>query len=514
MPMRMHGEGKAVITSGFHDPTRAAAHEGIDFAGPKGAPIFAIADGVVALAGPASGFGNWIVIDHPLPDGSVYSTVYGHMSSYDDGGTLVKAGDTVYAGQHIANEGNEGQSTGPHVHVELWDNGGRLGGGHAIDPTAWLADAVEPGTTDTDAAEPDTITSATLVPSVPDVAVAMTSGQQELSAPLPVDVGSEDNLQIDAIRLARAVHARFPQISRIGGWRPNDSVSPDHPNGVAVDIMIPDFDSDSGRQLGDTIRDFLWTHRDQFHLTYLIWRATYLPVDGDPQNLTPTGDPTTDHYDHIHASVEGHGSPASDQTYGSAPDPSNAASTGNSPSTGTNPCTISNSIGDGASIDTLPDAVPAEFRHWLVISARQCTDITPALLAAQVEAESGYRPHGPNAARASGYTQFIPETWAHYGAPVDDNGNPIGAAGTGDPNNIGDAVMAQGHYMCDLAAELRPLLASGEVSGDPTALMLAAYNAGPGAVRQYGGVPPYPETLNYVPKIMNRAKELEAAINL
>jgi hypothetical protein len=124
-----------------------------------------------------------------------------------------------------------------------------------------------------------------------------------------------------------------PQITRIGGWRPSDPV-PDHPNGVAVDIMIPEFDADSGRQLGDTIRDYLWTHRDQFHITYLIWRATYIPADGEPQNLTPTGDPTADHYNHVHVTVEGHGSPAPDQTYGAAPqlnDSANATSVGSSP---------------------------------------------------------------------------------------------------------------------------------------------------------------------------------------
>ncbi|WP_107661073.1 peptidoglycan DD-metalloendopeptidase family protein [Nocardia suismassiliense] len=510
LPMHTTGDGKAVITSGFHDPTRADRHEGIDFAAPIGAPIFAVADGVVALAGPASGFGNWIVIDHTLPDGSAYSTVYGHMSSSDEGGTLVQAGDAVRAGQHIANEGDKGEVTGPHLHLELWE-GGRLTGGTAIDPNAWLTDAVEPGTetsTNPDTAGPS-------VPAAPpsDVAVAAAPPVTELSSPLPADVGSEVNLQINAIRVARAVHAYFPQITDIGGWRPSDQVSPDHPNGVAIDIMIPDFDSDLGRQLGDSIRDFVWANREQFHLTYLIWRATLVPADGDTQNLTETGDLNADHYNHVHVSVEGHGPPTSDQTYGAAPQPGdpNAPASPKAP-LARNPCTVPNITDDNGS-DTLPDAVPQEFRRWLVISAKQCNDLTPELLGAQVEAESGYQPHGPNDARASGYTQFIPETWLHYGVPVDDNGNPTGPAGTGDPNNIGDAVMAQGHYMCDLAAELRLLIASGEVSGDPTALMLAAYNAGPGAVREYGGIPPYPETLNYVPKILNRAKELEAAIN-
>ena len=89
-------------------------HNGMDIAGPIGTPIYAYADGIVTQAGPASGFGNWIVLDHNI-DGQLVSTVYGHMFA---DGVLVKVGDRVTAGQHIANEGNDGQSTGAHLHFE------------------------------------------------------------------------------------------------------------------------------------------------------------------------------------------------------------------------------------------------------------------------------------------------------------------------------------------------------------------------------------------------------------
>lgn len=125
------------ITSGFGQRW-GTNHNGIDLAGPHGAPIYAFADGVVVAAGPADGFGNWIVIDHMF-DGTKYSTVYGHM---EDGQVHVSVGQNVAAGDHIADEGNAGFSTGPHLHFEIVE-GGRLEGGTWVDPQPWLDRAKE-----------------------------------------------------------------------------------------------------------------------------------------------------------------------------------------------------------------------------------------------------------------------------------------------------------------------------------------------------------------------------------
>lgn len=128
-------------TSGF-GARWGTQHQGIDRAGPVGTPIYAFTDGRVVAAGPAAGFGNWIILDHQI-DGKVYSTVYGHM--FDDG-VLVKVGDQVSAGQEIGKIGNAGESTGAHLHFEVWD-GGRLpdGAGTAVDPAPWVDKAAEPG---------------------------------------------------------------------------------------------------------------------------------------------------------------------------------------------------------------------------------------------------------------------------------------------------------------------------------------------------------------------------------
>lgn len=113
-----------VFTSGF-GPRWGTIHQGIDIAAPVGTPIYAVMAGTVIDSGPASGFGNWIRILHD--DGTV--TVYGHMVSLD-----VSVGQRVEAGQKIAGMGNEGFSTGSHLHFEV-----RPGGGAAIDPVPWLA---------------------------------------------------------------------------------------------------------------------------------------------------------------------------------------------------------------------------------------------------------------------------------------------------------------------------------------------------------------------------------------
>ena len=103
-------------------------HYGIDLAGSLGTPIHSATDGVVIRAGRASGYGNAVYIQDP--DGNVH--VYGHMRYYD-----VEAGDLVHAGDQIAKIGNEGQSTGPHLHYQI--HRGSMNG-RPIDPQEFLAE--------------------------------------------------------------------------------------------------------------------------------------------------------------------------------------------------------------------------------------------------------------------------------------------------------------------------------------------------------------------------------------
>jgi len=89
-------------------------HSGVDFAGKRGTPIFATADGVVISSGWESGYGRIVKIRHM--DGLV--TCYAHNQK-----NLVKKGDLVKKGQMIAKLGSSGRSTGPHVHFEVRRHG-------------------------------------------------------------------------------------------------------------------------------------------------------------------------------------------------------------------------------------------------------------------------------------------------------------------------------------------------------------------------------------------------------
>lgn len=89
-------------------------HSGVDFAGKRGTPIFATADGVVIFSGSESGYGRIVKIRHM--NGLV--TCYAHNQK-----NLVKKGSLVKKGQIIAKLGSSGRSTGPHVHFEVRRHG-------------------------------------------------------------------------------------------------------------------------------------------------------------------------------------------------------------------------------------------------------------------------------------------------------------------------------------------------------------------------------------------------------
>ncbi|MDH6195535.1 hypothetical protein M2272_002175 [Mycobacterium frederiksbergense] len=108
---------------------------------------------------------------------------------------------------------------------------------------------------------------------------------------LPVGVASEAGLQPNTILAARAVSARFPQISDIDGVRPDSK--PWHPRGLAIDIMIPNPNGPEGIALGDEILAFAMSNAARFGLQDVIWRGTY---------YTPAGPQASGygHYDHVH----------------------------------------------------------------------------------------------------------------------------------------------------------------------------------------------------------------------
>ncbi len=102
-------------------------HTGVDYAVPVGTDVLAVANGKIENASWGKSYGTQLV---QKVDGGWF--IYAHLSS-----TLVKAGDKVKAGQVIAKSGNTGNSTGPHLHVELRNNI-RWSTGTDLDPHALI----------------------------------------------------------------------------------------------------------------------------------------------------------------------------------------------------------------------------------------------------------------------------------------------------------------------------------------------------------------------------------------
>ena len=130
---------------------------------------------------------------------------------------------------------------------------------------------------------------------------------------LPPGVGSEVGLQVRTILAKRAVSARFPAITSIGGTRP-DSMRW-HPEGLAIDVVIPDYGSPAGRALGDRIVAFAFANAERFGLVHVIWQQTYYPAKGSPRRMADLGSPDANHYTHVHIATDGGGYPAGSENY-------------------------------------------------------------------------------------------------------------------------------------------------------------------------------------------------------
>ena len=114
-----------VITSryGVSSRLRKSTHTGLDIAATKGTPIKVVADGTVTCASYQGSYGNLVKVDH----GNGVETWYAHTSKMN-----VKVGQKVLAGDIIATVGSTGNSTGPHLHLEV-----RINGEH-VDPSLYF----------------------------------------------------------------------------------------------------------------------------------------------------------------------------------------------------------------------------------------------------------------------------------------------------------------------------------------------------------------------------------------
>ena len=144
--------------------------------------------------------------------------------------------------------------------------------------------------------------------------------------------------------------------------------------------------------------------------------------------------------------------------------------------------------------------IPAEYEAVIAEAAKRCPAIPSRILAAQIAVESSWRVDAVSPAGAQGIAQFMPSTWDQFG--LDANGD--GVADVWDPV---DAI----HSAAALNCVNRDLVAN--VPGTPLHNVLAAYNAGHGAVRKYNGIPPFPETENYVQRVLDLATRLPVPLS-
>jgi len=118
----------------------------------------------------------------------------------------------------------------------------------------------------------------------------------------------------------------------------------------------------------------------------------------------------------------------------------------------------------------------------LIAQAAARNGLDPALLHGLIQQESGFDPSATSGAGAAGLTQLMPGT--------------ASSLGVANPLNPAESIEGGARYLSEMMSRF----------GGNTADALAAYNAGPGAVQQYGGIPPYAETQSYVTKVLGYAE--------
>ncbi|MCV7257604.1 hypothetical protein [Mycobacterium shimoidei] len=156
------------------------------------------------------------------------------------------------------------------------------------------------------AASPAALSSARAGLSEPMAASRMRVVHEEAPQALPPGKAPERGLQVKTILASRTISAVFPEIQSIGGVRP-DALRW-HPNGLALDVMIPNPGSAEGIALGNQIVAFVLKNADRFGLQDAIWRGTY---------YTPAGPQGSGygHYDHVHITTTGGGYPTGGEVY-------------------------------------------------------------------------------------------------------------------------------------------------------------------------------------------------------
>jgi hypothetical protein len=139
--------------------------------------------------------------------------------------------------------------------------------------------------------------------------VAAADFQFELSP----GVAPEQGLQVHTIWAARAISMMFLEIKTIGGYRQDPLQW--HPNGLAIDVMIPNYHSPEGIELGNQIAGYALANAQRWGVLHVIWRQGFYPGIGAPSWTADYGNETANHFDHVHIATDGGGYPTGREKY-------------------------------------------------------------------------------------------------------------------------------------------------------------------------------------------------------
>jgi hypothetical protein len=154
---------------------------------------------------------------------------------------------------------------------------------------------------------------ATALPEAELLAASAPVGAQDIQFALPAGTAPEGGLQVKTIWVARAISVMFPEITTIGGYRQDPLKW--HPNGLAIDVMIPNHTTDEGIDLGNQIAGLALANAERWGVIHVIWRQGYYPGVGAPSWTADYGNETANHFDHIHIATTGGGYPTGRETY-------------------------------------------------------------------------------------------------------------------------------------------------------------------------------------------------------
>jgi len=128
-------------------------------------------------------------------------------------------------------------------------------------------------------------------------AVPTTSTPAATSSAAPVVVAGDAAV----IRLSQAITARFGELA-MSGQRTPDAYG-DHARGLALDVMVPQWNTPAGLARGDAITAWVQSHTGPFRVSYTLWNRHYQAAGGAPVPMEDRGSPTANNLDHVHITV-------------------------------------------------------------------------------------------------------------------------------------------------------------------------------------------------------------------